>query len=146
MEISPYTKVESNNKTFVGTLISDFSMIQSYNVTITLSYKVIAVNGNKAKIENISIYASYLKGAIQDGVDYPDIEIGNTTLAGDSLNLVDNDGDKIYSPSIVFDDEIIFLNQWVNFGDEITSLATIMLDSAIFPERHINIVTTIQKR
>ena len=32
------------------------------------------------------------------------------------------------------------------FGDEITSLATIMLDGAIFPERHINIATTIQKR
>lgn len=134
----------STEKTIFGGVVTEAGVFpQAYNVTLIISYAVSAKENDCVKLDYVSVFAKYDKNNITDGVDYPDLSIGITTLNGNQINLVNDNGDHIYSPNWVLVDKIAQINEWVEICSTITTKAIVMLDSTLVAYRDVDLSTTL---
>ncbi len=144
LQVRPLYKRVCDEKLFVGTAVNDIIGIQAYRVNIEFACVIDAVDEDRVRVQSVETFASYDKGALLEGISYPELSIGTTTLNGEQLKLQNNDSPVLVSPYMRWTAAKADVNEWFLEGTEATSMAVLWMDGALgFPYRELRVSITL---
>ncbi len=116
---------------------------QQYNVLVRLFYTISRIENNNVFVDEISVFTKYDKGVIPFGVNYPDISIGALTIGGNTYIMQNDTSDYIGDPNWVIDRKVLSINRFLPLNTNVSTMAQLMLDAAIYPLRTVEISTNL---